>query len=1581
MKSIEAPSSPELGTVNLDPRLLLGGRPKQVLLWIAKSLAWIVVSIGALLGSLAIHLAADREAVCHEALGITNGIFRGRIEVGRCAELSLTSIELRRVVIRHPANEPVVRAGSIVLEPDLPRLMGGTIAARELRVTDPWLSLRRGEAGLAIAEAFQPREPSPEPDTPSEPPAIVAGRVVIERGRIDDLPEGLAIRRLDVDVRDVFFQGEVVEADIESVRVDARRGSDAIEITRLDGTVSTREGGRSHVVLAVRAGESSLSTDVRLVYDPETPELDATTTFDVRPALLRLASPEAAAAITTPVRGTVRTHGSLALLVVSAELETDGGPIAIDATGRDLDGEPHGDVVVSTAGLDLHRVLAAIDAETFLCGSLTVESEAPDAEGGRAIHAVGRNWEYGRYTLPEVVANATLYEDRAELHDLALPHLTRPGGRLDLSGTYWFAGRARIDLDTHLPDLGRDETLVAFVPGLRGALTAGVHGTFDTGALAVDGRVDLEAEGLRVLGANVGTLSVHGTASGPIRTPRVDLLVAARSTALGAARLEDAEIRVSGGPSRYRAEGRGRVALESGEEIERVSVALGLDASVQRGVYVVDGEIGASGVWPQPIEVALDSVAIDPSREVSVEQIGVRGPGVSLAASGAYRFGGPSEASVQIASLDLEALTARLGADLQLEGVLEGTVEMRGTPAEPDLTIDLDVEGAKIRELTIDELAVRGTLSTSGGLLDADIEVDLGEQGRLRSDARASFPPRRPIAEVLEHASFDTTVVVEDLMLDAFESFLPEDSPPIDGELGVEMTVRGTVDQPDVELVLVANQVLTPQVGPITGRLEASLDATRLVADLELGYEDEPIATADLELPFVLRDFVDDPNAMALLDRDFRVRAELLRQRLDRLPRPLYVAIPLRTRATIEARGPIETLEADAVVSFALADRDLLPNRRCKEPTGMALDADLSVRSGLVTVDLRGFVARERVLNGEVRAEAPIHRWLREEMPAAPPPVQAELELKDVTLARLPGACSLASGTIAGSISASELFTAQPAFEAQLRASGLTAGRGEGADAQIHVEADSSSGLVAVTMQSDGRRTVDIEGRAPIVWNAEQPVPALADGSWRARAAFDRAPFGPLAALVPIVAQPRGTLDGRIEASGRGNDFDASGSIALEHVYFVLERPLLRVDDLNGRLALADRGLSIRNLTFRDLGGTGRLDGTIGFTSRFMPSRVNLTLETDEFPVRNSGLIVATVDGHYRVTGDLSARPASLGVNVTRLGVVLPAESARTLQPLDQHPDVIYENQPGFLEGPEPRRDGEEAGEAERRAAGRPSGEETDVTESTAGDEEDGEEAAPPSDNPFLPLRVAVDATDPFWVRREDFAMQVTAELAITLDAAGVRIEGPIRIRRGYIDLLTKTFELEPSEIRFAGGRTLDPILDVTARYELDSQDTITVHITGRLGEPELAFSTTVPGVETEREILELLVRGNATSTGASPEDQVVSALGGLTAGLLSGLARREYGDLLPILSIESEGTGGGRIRAGIDADRLIPEFLEDIVTGAYFEGFVGTSADDTGTQSATGGFELDLYFPYDLTLSGGYEPPTNWSWDLIWEP
>ncbi len=108
-------------------------------------------------------------------------------------------------------------------------------------------------------------------------------------------------------------------------------------------------------------------------------------------------------------------------------------------------------------------------------------------------------------------------------------------------------------------------------------------------------------------------------------------------------------------------------------------------------------------------------------------------------------------------------------------------------------------------------------------------------------------------------------------------------------------------------------------------------------------------------------------------------------------------------------------------------------------------------------------------------------------------------------------------------------------------------------------------------------------------------------------------------------------------------------------------------------------------------------------------------------------------------------------------------------------------------------------------------------------------------------------------------------------------------------------------------------------------------------------------------------------------------------AGLLSSLTRRELGDVIPILQIEA-GARSQRLRAGFQADELIPDFLDGVVEGAYVEGFVGVSEDDGGgsgepEQAATGGFLIELLFPHDLVTRGTYERGNNWSLDVSWEP
>jgi hypothetical protein len=109
----------------------------------------------------------------------------------------------------------------------------------------------------------------------------------------------------------------------------------------------------------------------------------------------------------------------------------------------------------------------------------------------------------------------------------------------------------------------------------------------------------------------------------------------------------------------------------------------------------------------------------------------------------------------------------------------------------------------------------------------------------------------------------------------------------------------------------------------------------------------------------------------------------------------------------------------------------------------------------------------------------------------------------------------------------------------------------------------------------------------------------------------------------------------------------------------------------------------------------------------------------------------------------------------------------------------------------------------------------------------------------------------------------------------------------------------------------------------------------------------------------------------------------GMTTGLLSLGARREFGDFIPMLSVE-QNTDETRVRAGFEADKLIPKFARGFVKGAYVEGVVSSgdpNARGEGGGNAEGGVLLELMLPSDVVWAGQYGPGQTWSVDLDWRP
>jgi hypothetical protein len=166
---------------------------------------------------------------------------------------------------------------------------------------------------------------------------------------------------------------------------------------------------------------------------------------------------------------------------------------------------------------------------------------------------------------------------------------------------------------------------------------------------------------------------------------------------------------------------------------------------------------------------------------------------------------------------------------------------------------------------------------------------------------------------------------------------------------------------------------------------------------------------------------------------------------------------------------------------------------------------------------------------------------------------------------------------------------------------------------------------------------------------------------------------------------------------------------------------------------------------------------------------------------------------------------------------------------------------------------------------------------------------------------------------------------------------------------------------------------------------TVTVEAQGPLHDPRLSFLVDDKAVPAEEAMAALSGGGGAGS--ASMQDQLSSVATGMAAGVLTMGARRQLGEWVPVLAVES-GARETRLRAGVEARRLIPKFLRRLVVDAYVEGMVSsvqdpneTGSDGQASAQTQAAALLELRFPHRLVGEAQYGPGQRWSADLSWEP
>jgi translocation and assembly module TamB len=968
---------------------------------------------------------------------------------------------------------------------------------------------------------------------------------------------------------------------------------------------------------------------------------------------------------------------------------------------------------------------------------------------------------------------------------------------------------------------------------------------------------------------------------------------------------------------------------------------LRLDARRTADARVVAALSAAGQLQGQPFQLGVERARLGRDESIDLRGARVQAFGQQVTLSGRYGAGRLDGLVLDARGIDLAQLRSAFALEPTLAGVLELHASARGSLAAP--VLGLSLRGRELRYGEGPALA-----------LEADAELDAG-RGRARVDAHAdsaagrllsvqaktSFPasPRASWGQRLRSAQLEAEAALERLDTKDLSAWLGRPL-PVEGAGSLRLLLRGPAREPRLESDLRAR---LRQLGP--GRdaelaLQVRYAQGEARADATLSDRDGPWleARAHLAHPEANSEALLRDAAQLLQRAAWDAQLQLKERRLAQAPIP---------RALPPAAGRLELAAQLSASHQPLAEPQAELKLQLRQPGDTAgsdcnsLQAELAVLARLDAGQLQG----ELELSRRAQQLASIHTRTRVELgpllarlgPARLAGLELDLALNELDLATLPLVCNRVHGRISGNAHGRSLLEAAPQLELALRAQQLSVNRVDFMDATLDAQLRTPAASVELGLVHGATRS-SLTARVPLELRAGS-LSLPRDQPLSAELRLDRLPVGALVPAGGAISRATGTLSGRITLAGTRAAPELGGFLAPEGVGFTATALAQPLADINGRIAIQQHGIEIEQLRARDGDGQLQLDGRIDLRPPTQAVEAALTLLAKKFPLRQQGRVAGTLDAALRVRAALDEQAARVAVQMQDASLWLRSEDLRQGINLEPHPDVLDPRVPqAHLVG------------------------------------------EPPPVKAALPLELSIEAHDSFWVRREDFAVKLSAQLTASSKQGQLRIRGPVTLQRGYLQLLGKVFELQGhNTLEFVGSDVPDPVLDITAQARSrGGSKVVTVKISGRARAPVLEFQVDQQNASAVEAAQALFVSG---ATSGSAKDQARSFVSGLSSGLLALSARSELGEVMPILLVEpgSENTAS-RVRAGFELDSLVPSFLAGVIRGVYVEG-IFASGGGQQQQDTGGGVLIELFLPHDFVTSGAYGPGETWSLDFGWEP
>jgi autotransporter translocation and assembly factor TamB len=1513
-----------------------------------KFLGWLIVGlIGlGLLIALAIQLPPVRGLIRDQVLAAIRGSVQGEIELDDVRWPSPEYLEISGLTVRDKQGNTALSLATLMVNINLPALTSGELDIRSVEVSSLYVDLaeldeRSGLLSLFASEQPQPPPPPKDPNASMSPITVAIRELCIDHGEVRVKPsaeQAFTVDKLDGCVRMRIAKGFYVATNVLQARVlqnDRALATlrPAVELPALD-----EEHAAGMLLAALDAKFELLGEDM---------------SFDAwvkgrgfSPDTLRALGIETDV-LTGRLNLDLHARQLKSVLGYRAEIHSRAG--RIDARGE-LDKERVLSVHVLTPALrlaaisniDLPKLGFALDAEAALADPKQTELRVNLTRG-----------YFDNFALPVVALQAVQKQDGSTV----LQSLRANYGDASVSGNGELAadGALRAEVALSVPDLASLPPLKSAGTPLRGDVRAQIKVLRDAQDMW-DAHLGLTSGTLIADAAQMQGIQLNAHMSKIIARPVLDVDLRANQVAAAGQVFTQVGIGLKGGPQRY-------LFVAKADE-KKLRAEGWVEPSLENAW---DASLAALAELPQgPLSVRIPKLRLVPGEFVQVSNVLAEFVTATLRADGRVAFQGPdSKLRFSAEVPDMTKLLDALGQPpqpgrLTLSGLVQGELQRPAADLELRYTNGPQFNGEPTRlALDLHAKAARGTST-------ATLTASAGS-ARIDSKLDSKWARSLPLAAALQSAKHELELSVRDAPLARLlDPKSPLPSRLIDGLVQGDIKAHGNLDNLQLEAELRSRLRIARDKRSIDTVVKADYRDAQLKLSFDAGDRRGQLwnvrASAGLD---VERQLKQSQPPRELIDAlPWELQTELSERRLSELPflasqeldaelRALRVGLKAQVGHAPHTE-PSGTFESQLV--WQPPGRIREDNAGCRDRArGRALLAAKWADQKL-GVELSGGAHTNETFKISARARMPFSELLDGGLKEFAG-VQLAAKIRDLNLQELPYACRSGRGLISLDAEAKDMLTPRAKVTARATTKALVWEGSPELNLELKANTVEKALIMSVDMQA-GKGKTHIQGRLPIDVHASQPSAMIRNGDpVEVDLRMEQMPMATLLAVVPAVARVSGRSSGKAQLRGSIEKPKLAGQLKLDDVSFTLPRLGQRFSHLHLKVSLEGTTLRLSEGRVKDLDGSATLAALIQ-----MPTlddiRAEVNVNARNFPLRNSGVIMGRADLDAKIKAEMTRQQTKVGVRLNNVAIVLNGDGMGNVQSLDPHPEFSFVDKSATA-----LRD-----------------------ELTKPDEDD----TKPQPNDRLPMEIRVVNNDGVWVRRDDFAVEMQTDLTVRIDKTGPRIQGEIKLLRGYISLLGQSFDIKRGRVVLAGGEEIDPQLQITAQNDTPGGRRVRVEVTGFARAPQLAFYVD-DRATTARDAVVALTGGGRGNSGksASPEQQIASAAVGMTTGLLTLGARREFGDWVPMLAIEQG--DNTRVRVGVEADRFIPKFLEGFVRGAYVEGIVSTQTNAGGrtqttasanTMNAAGtGVLLELMLPAQFVWAGQYGPGQAWSIDLDWRP